>query len=79
MTIHSASHCITWCRCSRMYMDVNGSQRSFIHGLDFGHRAWGLSIREQTKVWDGTYRNESTKAPDDDIIILFVMESCEEN
>ena len=66
MTIHSASHCITWCRCSRMYMDVNGSQRSFIHDLDFGrvhvydHRAWGLSISEQTKVWDGTHRPKGT-------------------
>ena len=60
MTIHSASHYITWCRCSRMYMDVNGSQRSFIHDLDFGrvhvydHQAWGLSISEQTKVMNGT-------------------------
>ena len=78
MTIHSASHCITWCRCSRIYMDVNGSQRSFIHYLDFGrvhvydHPAWGLSISEQTKVWDGTHRSTGMKVPKPRMMTSFV-------
>ena len=46
--------------------DFHGFQNSFVHDLDFGrvhvydHQTLGLSISEQTKVWDGTHRPKGT-------------------